>query len=83
MCPFFLSFFLSFFLRFFTYLFILFCQCPLLIVRSLIRLFSERNKIEEAYDLVKMLKNQDDKPTAEMYNEIIKASSRVKNVCHS
>jgi hypothetical protein len=36
--------------------------------------------VEEAYDLVKMIINQEDKPTLEMYNVIIKTAARLKNV---
>ena len=50
-------------------------------IRSLIIAFGERKKVEEAYDLIKMIKNQEDTPTLEMYNSIIQAAAKLKNVC--
>lgn len=53
----------------------------ILTIRSLIIAFGERKKVEEAYDLIKMIKNQEDTPTLEMYNSIIQAAAKLKNVC--
>lgn len=56
-----------------------FSKIPLSIYRSLIIAFGERKKVEEAYDLIKMIKNQEDTPTLEMYNSIIQAAAKLKN----
>jgi pentatricopeptide repeat protein len=56
-----------------------FAKIPLSVYRSLIFAFGERRKVEEAYDLVKMVRNQDETPTLEMYNSIIQAAAKLRN----
>jgi len=54
-------------------------KISLSIYRLMILAFSERRKVEEAYDLIKMIRNQEDTPTLEMYNSIIQAAAKLKN----